>query len=80
MISAAACRTLVMSEKSHTTGTAFPTFCLISASTSLSLLGLRPTRTTVLCIASSSAVRRPIPDVGPVMIQALPVDALGELL
>src|SRR5260221_6454008 len=76
-ISAAARRALGMSDKSQTTDTAWPAGCVwISVSTSLSLFGSRPTSTTVPCLESSSAVRRPIPDVGPVMIHALAGDAL----
>src|SRR5260221_10267335 len=75
--SAAARRALGMSDKSQTTDTAWPAGCArISVSTSLSLPGSRPTSTTVPCLASSSAVRRPIPDVGPVMTHALAGDVL----
>jgi hypothetical protein len=70
--SAAARRTLAMSDRSQTTGTARPPGrAWTSAWTSASLPGSRPASTTVPCLASSSAVRRPIPDVGPVMIHAL---------
>ncbi len=81
MICVAARRTLVMSEKSHTTDTARPPGRdRICASTSASLPGSRPTSTTVPCRASSSAVRRPMPDVGPVTIQALAGGGVAAVL
>jgi len=72
MISAAARRTLARSDKSQTTDTACPPFCLMAFRTSSSFLGSRATSTRVPCFASSSAVARPIPEVGPVMMYALP--------
>jgi hypothetical protein len=71
MISEAARRTLARSDRSHTTDTACWPFCSMIFCTSASFPRSRPTKTTVPCLASSNAVQRPIPEVGPVMMYAL---------
>ena len=76
MISAAARRALAMSDRSHTTETACRPFCSMVFCTSPSFWRSRPTSTTAPCSASSSAVRRPMPEVGPVMMYAFRSDAL----
>jgi hypothetical protein len=69
-ISATARRTLAGSARSHTTHTAESPRWSSSRFTSASLSGDRPTSTSVPCFASSSAVRCPMPEVGPVMMNA----------
>jgi hypothetical protein len=71
MISAAARRTLARSDKSQTTDTACWPVCSIAFCTLSSFPLSRPTNTTVPCFATSNAVARPIPEVGPVMMYAL---------
>src|SRR5208337_1192277 len=75
MISDAARRTLQISDRSHRTDAALCPFCSMIFLTSSSLWRSRPTSTTVPCLASSKAVARPMPEVGPVMMYALRGDA-----
>jgi len=53
-----------------TTETACPAFCPTAFCNWLSFSRSRPTRTTVPCLATSNAVARPMPEVGPVTTYA----------